>query len=454
MDNMLDEEMIEVAADSLSNITVIGVGGAGSNAVNYMWDIGIRNVRFIVCNTDQQSLDISPIQNRIRLGNDGLGAGNNPEAGRDAAMQCIDEIRSRLEAMNTNMIFIAAGMGGGTGTGAAPVIAKLAKEMGILTVAIVTSPLKVEGQLRYNQAAEGIELMKESVDSLLVVNNENIKNLYLEDPSAKEAFSKANEILGSAAKGIAEIITVKSSYVNVDFADVSRVIRNSGRAHMSVERASGENRAVDVAKQSLSSPLLDYNQITGAKNILLSIATSNTDDFKYSELTKILNYIQDNARVTGSDGMERTANIIWGMSEKPELGDALELVLVATGFDSEAEEIARYDRDSMLMHNAIDDASDNDRLERIYKHKVADVADSSASSVIVEGENVILPERARRYPNIYNILKVPAYIAHKVPLITEMPNGSTKRSAAQAADTPQATSDGAPKEGGEASLFG
>ncbi|MFR9620451.1 MAG: cell division protein FtsZ [Rikenellaceae bacterium] len=451
MEDITNEDMVELADGAQSIITVVGVGGAGSNAVNYMWDIGIRNVRFIVCNTDQQSLDVSPIQNRVRLGSDGLGAGNDPEAGREAAVLCLDEIRSRLEAMNTRMMFIAAGMGGGTGTGAAPVIAKLAREMGILTVAIVTSPLKVEGQLRYDQAMAGIELMKESVDSLLIVNNENIKNLYLEDPSAKEAFSKANEILACAAKGIAEIITVKSSYVNVDFADVSRVIRNSGRAHMSVEKAMGENRAVEVARQSLSSPLLDHNHIAGAKNILLNVAVANTDDFKYSELTKILNHIQDNARVTASDGQERTANIIWGMSEKPELGDALELVLVATGFDNEAEEFARYDRDKLLIQSVMGDG-DTQHIERVYK--APDVVDNPASRVIVDGDKIILPERAQRYPNIYSMLKVPAYMAHKVSLISESGLG-TKRAAAvvddaQSIGEPTASSS---EVSGENSLF-
>ncbi len=416
MEDMINEEMVELTEDSQSIITVVGVGGAGSNAVNYMWDIGIRNVRFIICNTDQQSLDISPIQNRIRLGHNGLGAGNDPESGRNAAVESLEEIKSRLEAMNTRMLFIAAGMGGGTGTGAAPEIAKLARDMGILTVAIVTSPLMIEGDVRFNQAMAGIELMRKSVDSLLIVNNENIKNIYLENPSAREAFGKANEILGCAAKGIAEIITVKSSYINVDFADVSRVISNSGRAHMSVERASGAGRAMEVAKKSLQSPLLDYNHIVGAKNILLNMAVSNLDDFKYSELTDILKHIQDNARVTVSDGKVHTANIIWGMSEKPELGEDLELVLVATGFDSDAEEIARYDRDKLLS-GVLSPSSDDDRVGNIYK--APEKINSMAPRAVVDGDRIILPERAHRYPNIYNLLKTPAYVTHKVRLITD-----------------------------------
>ncbi len=411
-----------------SIITVVGVGGAGGNAVNYMWNIGIRNVGFLICNTDQQAIDISPVDNKIRLGNNGLGAGNDPEQGRQAAVESIELIREQLEIMNTKMVFITAGMGGGTGTGAAPVIAKLAREMDILTVAIVTSPLLVEGQMRYDQAMRGINELRKSVDSLLIINNENIQNLYLDDdPSAMEAFSKANEILGCAAKGIAEIITVTNSYVHVDFADVSRVMCDSGRAHMSVEALSGEDRAERVAKLSLSSPLLDHNHITGAKNILLNIAVSNLNDLKYSEVLKILNYIQNNARVIASDGEVRTANIIWGMSEKAELGDSLELVMVATGFDSEDIEFEEYNRAKLLMH--CDPGSPFERMNSIGNRKLnnikgtseAPIINNKVSNVIVNGEKVILPERTPRYPNIAALLKVPSYLARNAKLIIEAP---------------------------------
>ncbi len=410
-----------------SIITVVGVGGAGCNAVNYMWDIGIRNVGFMICNTDQQAIDVSPIENKIRLGENGLGAGNDPEQGRLAAVKSIEVVREQLEALNTKMLFITAGMGGGTGTGAAPVIAKLAREMDILTVAIVTSPLLVEGQMRYDQAMRGIDELRKCVDSLLIINNENIQNLYLEDdPSAMEAFSKANEILGCAAKGIAEIITVTESYIHVDFADVSKVMRNSGRAHMSVELASGADRAVDVAKLSLSSPLLDHNHITGAKNILLNMAVAKFADLKYSEVTKILNYIQNNARVIASDGEVRTANIIWGMSEKPELGDALELVMVATGFDTEEEEFEEYNRAKLLMH--CDPGSPFERMQSGTKRKLDSIKGISAaplssksSAVVVSGEKVILPEREPRYPNIAALLKVPAYLARNAKMIADAP---------------------------------
>lgn len=431
--NISSEDIVsEIALDATSNsiITVVGVGGAGGNAVNYMWNIGIRNVEFLVCNTDQQALDVSPIENKIRLGEDGLGAGNDPVEGRRAAVESLDQVRERLVSMNTRMVFITAGMGGGTGTGAAPVIAKLAREMDILTVAIVTSPLLVEGQLRYDQAMKGIEELRESVDSLLIINNENIQNIYLDDPSAREAFSKANEILSCAAKGISEIITVESSYIHVDFADVSKVMRNSGRAHMSVEQASGVDRAERVAKQSLSSPLLDHNHITGAQNILLNMAVSNFDDLKFSEVTKILNYIQNNARVVASDGEVRTANIIWGMSEKPELGDQLELVMVATGFASEEDEFEEYNRKQLMMHS--DPSSPFERMNagRNRSREKESAVPPPRRVAVVSGEKILLPEREPRYPNINALLKVPAYIARKAKMQSESPTKGTPADAA------------------------
>ncbi|MFR9527007.1 MAG: cell division protein FtsZ [Rikenellaceae bacterium] len=237
---MNDDIMGALSVDrgSESIIMVAGVGGAGGNAVRYMHELGIEGVEFMVCNTDQQSLDKSPIENKIKLGSDGLGAGSNPEVGRLAAIESIEAIKSRLKASNTKMLFITAGMGGGTGTGASPVIAKMAKEEGILTVAIVTSPLSVEGNDRFSQAVEGIKKLRQHVDSLLIINNDNIISQF-KNLSLFEAFSKADDILCSAAKGIAEIITVKSDLVNVDFADVRRVMTGSGTAHMSVAAAEG-----------------------------------------------------------------------------------------------------------------------------------------------------------------------------------------------------------------------
>ena len=227
---------LAAARTNPSIIMVVGVGGAGGNAVNHMWNLGIKGVDFMVCNTDQQALDKSPVELKVRLGSEGLGAGNDPENGRKAAIESLDVVRQRFEASGTKMVFITAGMGGGTGTGASPVIAKLAKEMGMLTVGIVTSPLAVEGKIRYEQAFRGIEELRQNVDSLLIINNENILEIYGR-LALKQAFGKADDILASAAKGIAEIITVESDLVNVDFADVSKVMRDSGRAHMSVATA-------------------------------------------------------------------------------------------------------------------------------------------------------------------------------------------------------------------------
>lgn len=274
-----------------SIIMVAGVGGAGGNAVRHMFEMGIQGVEFMVCNTDQQSLDKSPIENKIKLGNDGLGAGSNPEVGRLAAIESLEAIKTRLKASNTKMLFITAGMGGGTGTGASPVIAKMAKEEGILTVAIVTSPLSLEGSERFSQAIEGIDKLRQHVDSLLIINNDNILSQY-KKLSLIDAFRKADDILCSAAKGIAEIITVKSDLVNVDFADVRRVMTGSGTAHMSVASAAGEDRAAVAAKQSLTSPLLDQNLISGAKNILVNFVTSEENGLSVGELDTILTFIQ------------------------------------------------------------------------------------------------------------------------------------------------------------------
>ena len=287
---------LAAARTNPSIIMVVGVGGAGGNAVNHMWNLGIKGVDFMVCNTDQQALDKSPVELKVRLGSEGLGAGNDPENGRKAAIESLDVVRQRFEASGTKMVFITAGMGGGTGTGASPVIAKLAKEMGMLTVGIVTSPLAVEGKIRYEQAFRGIEELRQNVDSLLIINNENILEIYGR-LALKQAFGKADDILASAAKGIAEIITVESDLVNVDFADVSKVMRDSGRAHMSVATAEGDNRAEAVAEASLHSPLLDHNLISGARNILLNISVANAEELMYEEVVRILEYIQAHASV-------------------------------------------------------------------------------------------------------------------------------------------------------------
>ena len=411
---MTDELMSEIKAPKTdgSIIMVVGVGGAGGNAVNHMWNLGIRGVTFMVCNTDQQALDKSPVEQKIRLGAEGLGAGNDPENGRRAAVESLPEIRQHLEEAGTRMLFITAGMGGGTGTGASPVIAKLAKEMGLLTVAIVTSPLAVEGKIRYEQAFRGIEELRQNVDSLLIINNENILEIYGR-LSLKQAFGKADDILCSAAKGIADIITVESDLVNVDFADVSKVMRDSGRAHMAVATAEGDNRAETAAEASLRSPLLDHNLISGAKNILLNISVSNADSLMYEEVVRILEYIQAHASVQDDNGVIHNANIIWGTSEKPQLGNAIELVVVATGFSGDAS--------VDVMKQIIPPA----RITEPVKEPVAPVLEPIKPVAPPQRppEQVMLGAKSTRYNNIELLLAKPAYQSRNSKFIVQMPGG-------------------------------
>ena len=411
---MTDELMSEIKAPKTdgSIIMVVGVGGAGGNAVNHMWNLGIRGVTFMVCNTDQQALDKSPVEQKIRLGAEGLGAGNDPENGRRAAVESLPEIRQHLEEAGTRMLFITAGMGGGTGTGASPVIAKLAKEMGLLTVAIVTSPLAVEGKIRYEQAFRGIEELRQNVDSLLIINNENILEIYGR-LSLKQAFGKADDILCSAAKGIAEIITVESDLVNVDFADVSKVMRDSGRAHMAVATAEGDNRAETAAEASLRSPLLDHNLISGAKNILLNISVSNADSLMYEEVVRILEYIQAHASVQDDNGVIHNANIIWGTSEKPQLGNAIELVVVATGFSGDAS--------VDVMKQIIPPA----RITDPVKEPVAPVLEPIKPVAPPQRppEQVMLGAKSTRYNNIELLLAKPAYQSRNSKFIVQRPGG-------------------------------
>ncbi len=323
---MAEEIMqFDLPLNQSSIIKVIGVGGGGSNAVNHMFRQGIRDVNFVVCNTDAQALDKSPVPVKIQLGEsltEGRGAGNKPEVGKQAAIENLNDIVKVLSS-NTKMVFITAGMGGGTGTGAAPVIAQAAKEMGILTVAIVTIPFRYEGQVRINQAIMGINEIKEHVDSLLVINNEKLREVYGDLPLSK-AFARADDVLSIAARGIAEIITVPG-YVNVDFADVQTVMARSGVSIMGTGFASGENRAVNAIQQAISSPLLNNNDIKGAKNILLNI-TSGTDEVTMDEVSEITDFVT--LEVASS------TNIIWGAAVDEKLGDQISVTVIATGFPS------------------------------------------------------------------------------------------------------------------------
>ena len=320
----MDELMpFELPTQKKSIIKVVGVGGGGNNAVNHMNRLGIKDVDFVVCNTDAQALANSMVDTKIQLGSsltEGRGAGNKPEIGKQAAIENLQDVVSVLED-GTKMVFVTAGMGGGTGTGAAPVIAKAAKEMGILTVAIVTIPFRNEGRRRIEQALEGIEELQNHVDSLLVINNEKIREIY-GDLKVSEAFAKADDVLAIAAKGIAEIITVHG-YINVDFADVETVMVDSGVAIMGSAMASGEDRAIKAVQNALSSPLLNNNDISGARNILLNV-TSGHEEITMDEIGQIIDYVQTAA---GED-----ADLIWGNSTDPRLEGNLNVTIIATGF--------------------------------------------------------------------------------------------------------------------------
>ena len=304
-------------------IKVIGVGGGGGNAVEYMYEKGICDVDFVICNTDYQALRNSPIPCKIQLGKEltaGHGAGNNPAMGEKSAQENLADIEAILKK-DTLMAFITAAMGGGTGTGAAPVIARLSKDMGILTVGIVSVPARFEGPKRLDQARDGLRRLKDHVDCLIVIDNEKIKSIY-GSQTISQAFAKANDVLNIAAKGIAEIITLPG-YINVDFADVRTVMTDSGVAIMGAAQASGEDRAIRAITEALESPLLNNNDILGAKDILLNI-TSGTDEITMDEMSQITSHI---IRKVGNN-----AAVIWGVGTDPDLGDAVSVTIIATGF--------------------------------------------------------------------------------------------------------------------------
>ena len=307
---------------------VMGIGGGGSNAVNYMYKQGIKGVDFVVCNTDSQALEESPVPNKIQLGanlTEGLGAGANPEIGKLAALESYEELKNLLETQ-TKMLFITAGMGGGTGTGAAPIIAEMAKEFDILTVGIVTIPFSFEGKNRESQAVKGLEKLKRSVDSLIIVNNNKLREVY-GNLGFKEGFSKADEVLATAAKGVAQVITHHYTQ-NIDLKDAKTVLSNSGTAIMGSSTAIGSNRANEAVIKALDSPLLNDNKIEGSKNVLLLIV-SGSEEITIDEIGEINEYIQNE---TGNN-----ANIIMGVGEDLELGNNISVTVIATGFGDEKQ---------------------------------------------------------------------------------------------------------------------
>jgi len=317
----------DLPVERSSIIKVIGVGGGGNNAVNHMFERGIRDVNFIVCNTDHQALANSPVPVKVQIGEsltEGMGAGSQPEKGKKAAQENIDDVMDSLSG-NTRMVFITTGMGGGTGTGAIPVIAKACKDAGLLTIAVVTIPFKSEGKVRIRYAIDGITELKDHVDSLLVINNEKLREIY-GNQGVSTAFAKADDVLTTAVKGIAEIITV-TGYINVDFADVETVMKNSGVAIMGMGAAAGENRAIRAIENALSSPLLNSNDITGAKSILINISSGKGEhELTMDELGEITDYMYDAA--------SEDALIIRGLSQDESLGENISVTVIATGFEA------------------------------------------------------------------------------------------------------------------------
>ncbi len=326
-----------------SLIKIVGVGGGGNNAVNHMYRKGIKDVDFVACNTDAQALSNSPISAKIQLGSnltEGRGAGNKPDIGRNAAIEAIDNLNEVL-SNNTKMIIIIAGMGGGTGTGAAPIIAKAAKELGILTIAIVTIPFRNEGKRRTNQAIEGILEIEKYVDSLLIVNNERIRGSH-GDLSISEVFSLGDEILSTAAKGIAEIITVQG-YINIDFADIYEIMNNSGFSIMGLGAAKGNGRALKAIETALSSPLMNNIDLKGARNILLSISSGSKKELLMDEIGIITDYVQNK--------IDSEATILWGSGIDESLENSISITLIATGFKDNLRDILTIDK---LLGDSID----------------------------------------------------------------------------------------------------
>ncbi len=378
-----------------SIIKVIGVGGGGSNAVNHMYSQGIKDVEFIVCNTDVQALNGSPIPNKLQIGiglTDGLGAGANPERGKNAALESKEDIRELL-SNNTKMVFITAGMGGGTGTGAAPIIAKLAKELDIVTVGIVTAPFGFEGKKKIMQAEQGIEELRGYCDTVLVILNDRLRDIY-GNLSIREAFAKADNILTTAAKSIAEIITVTSD-VNVDFEDVKTVMKDSGAAVMGSGIASGEGRGTRAVEEALSSPLLNNTDITGAKKILLSIMYGPDAELRMDELSEIADYIEARA------GLEQ--DTIWGQGVDPELGDSIRVTVIATGFEPNKMTTNKVEKDvkkffdletskQITIFDAIDDKkSQEPKIEFKEDSSVTNLFDNSSKDPVNAKSGTVEP---------------------------------------------------------------
>lgn len=359
----MDNITFDLPKNQSNVIKVIGVGGGGSNAINHMFQAGINGVDFVICNTDAQALQNSPVPNKIQLGvslTEGLGAGANPEVGEQAALESMEEIKQML-SVNSKMVFVTAGMGGGTGTGAAPVIARQAKEMDILTVGIVTMPFQFEGKTRCHQAQKGIEKLRGNVDSLIVINNNKLREVY-GNLGFKAGFAKADEVLATAARGIAEVITHHYTQ-NIDLRDAKTVLSNSGTAIMGSSTASGSSRAQEAIVKALDSPLLNDNKITGAKNVLLLIV-SGSQEITIDEIGEINDHIQIEAG--------HSANIIMGVGEDENLGDAIAVTVIATGFNMDQQDEIVNTESKKIIHTLEDEQrAQQDLSEPTVVHTLA-----------------------------------------------------------------------------------
>ncbi len=425
-ENILDE--IPELRGIPSLIMVLGVGGAGGNAVNHMWDMGIDGVNLVVCNTDSQDLAKSPVSRKICLG-DGLGAGNDARVGEQKAKISIDEVRRCFESCGTRMLFLTAGMGAGTGTGASPVIAQLAAEMGILTVAIVTMPPHNDGPERTNQAREGVENLRQHVDSLIVLSNDAISGLYGDMPLSR-AFDKANDVVAFAAKGIAEIITRKYNIVNNDFSDVCKVMRNGGCAVMGMATASGDDRAEAAVDAVFTSALFGNTSIRGAKRVLLNIAVSDEEKLTTSEADRVKNRIQSYAAMVDDNGVQHLANIIWGASIKPELGDSIETIIVATGFPASEDYYNKVlDKQEVpIPTQAIEQPSGS-----LTDFKTGIEPPQSGIPPKPAVPNVI-GKPTRNYTEVERRKQTPAFIARKINLVTKT-SGAVKKAVGKDEET-------------------
>ncbi|MBN1107906.1 MAG: cell division protein FtsZ [Bacteroidales bacterium] len=460
----------DLPVEMSSIIKVLGIGGGGNNAVNHMFEKGIRDVNFVVCNTDHQALQKSPVPVKVQIGQtltEGMGAGSQPEKGRKAAMENLDDVMKTLGG-NTRMVFITTGMGGGTGTGAIPVIARACREAGILTIAVVTLPFKSEGRVRIRYAIDGITELKDHVDSLLVINNEKLREIY-GNLGVSSAFTKADDVLTTAVKGIAEIITV-TGYINVDFADVETVMKDSGVAIMGMGMAEGENRALRAIENALASPLLNSNDITGAKSILINISSGTGEhEITMDELGEITDYMYDAA----SDD----ALIIRGLSQDEDLGGNINVTVIATGFEANSlfqhykpKEKSRVDLladNNIVAPMVIAERSEGEIrvLERKKKSIISDFEDKSQGIIDFgnlshetenpgrkhknygdDEENEDSEATLKKVKHIQNILRkeglsnktmkenidtfedVPAYIRRNMPVITSDKKADSKLS--------------------------